>query len=236
MGAGSLFVFPDPTVFTASRGAMYRGRFATYSHYNYLRPGLIARIKRSRFETVLKLVAPYFGGCNALDFGCADGIFLPSLSRHFNSVVGIDRHPPFVETAQELVDLLHLPNVSLLCNAGISFDEVQLCLPHVEGDYSVAFLLETLEHVGECDCLYESKADFLEQLLSLLAEDGRVIISVPKMVGLEFLAKHIVQTVVGQSAESISLSNLLRASFLARIPIRWRRAGLAGTSASIISS
>ncbi|HEY1628924.1 MAG TPA: hypothetical protein VGF52_03630, partial [Tepidisphaeraceae bacterium] len=107
-----------------------------------------------------------------------------------------------------------LPNVSLICNANQSFDELREKIPQIAGGYQAAFLLETLEHVGERGRLYPSKMEFLRELFSLLNDTGAIIISVPKMVGIGFLAKHTLQTALRIPTEKISFRDFCSASFL----------------------
>src|SRR5580693_4791377 len=57
----------------------------SYSEYNYSFTGISSYIKTGHFETVLQLTKEYFHKCNVIDFGCADGIFLPSISKYFNT-------------------------------------------------------------------------------------------------------------------------------------------------------
>ena len=40
----SLFVKPDVSAFAADPKAFYYKNYLTYSHYNYLRPGLISKV------------------------------------------------------------------------------------------------------------------------------------------------------------------------------------------------
>jgi len=41
-------------------------------------------------DKALDLTKNYFGKANVIDFGCADGVLLHSLSKYFNNVVGVD--------------------------------------------------------------------------------------------------------------------------------------------------
>src|SRR2546423_331631 len=84
LGSMALFVLPPAEVFSDPSHAVHGG---LYSQYNYLRPGIIQKLKRGRFEKALQLARPYFGTGAALDFGCADGVFLPSLANYFEAVV-----------------------------------------------------------------------------------------------------------------------------------------------------
>lgn len=207
------FVRPSDKLFTDSQSGQYIGQYRTYSHYNYLRPGLVARVKRSRFEVALKLAKLWFGTCSALDVGCADGIFLPSLSRHFTSVVGIEPNEEYIGVAQKLVDAAGLSNVRLVHNSRLTFAEMARSLP--PADYGVAFILETMEHVGTPGPdMYPSKTEFLDGVFSLLRPDGHIIISVPKMVGLGFLGKYLLQMALRMPTETMSFSNLTKSAFL----------------------
>ena len=184
----------------------------TYTEYNYLKPGLASQIKSWHFETALELTKDYFHHCNVVDFGCADGAFLPSLSKHFAHVYAVDRNPGFVKTASGLVRTMGLGNVELLCNDGLSIEDVRSRLSGRE--YQVLYLLETLEHVGDNSALYPSKIRFLEEIASLISKDGVIVISVPNMIGLFFLIQRIGLASIGALREPVSLGNLLKASFL----------------------
>ncbi|MEA1998642.1 MAG: class I SAM-dependent methyltransferase [Euryarchaeota archaeon] len=81
----------------------YWKEFKTYSEYNYLRPGIASQIKRRHFEICLKLMSRWFHKANVIDFGCADGYFLPSLANYFDRVVAIDKNPDFIRVATEVV-------------------------------------------------------------------------------------------------------------------------------------
>jgi hypothetical protein len=59
----SYFVLPSPNVIDRE----YRPGHVGYSFNNYFRPGLIAKLKRRRFEKSLSLARNHFGG-RALDF------------------------------------------------------------------------------------------------------------------------------------------------------------------------
>ncbi len=188
---------------------------------------MIQKLKRRRFEKALAIARPYLGtGAAALDFGCADGVFLPSLAKYFNGVGGVDNEPGFIRAAQSLVNAMPLPNVSLVCNQNMSFETLGERLGQ---KFGVAFVLETLEHVGALPALYQSKAEFVEQLFSLLEPGGLIIASVPRMVGVRFLAKHLIQLATHAPTEKFGFGNLMRASFLgdtSRLEPRWTGAHL----------
>jgi 2-polyprenyl-3-methyl-5-hydroxy-6-metoxy-1,4-benzoquinol methylase len=158
------------------------------------------------------LASSRFGRTGVIDFGCADGILLPSLSKHFPHVLAVDNNPNYVDQSRNIVDALGLKNVSLICNADLSFAALRESVP--QADYGVAFLLETLEHVGDVRRLYQSKMDFLANIFSLLEHDGIVVISVPKMVGYGFLLKYVTQIALRLPTEKMRLRELYRSAVL----------------------
>jgi len=76
------------------------------------------------------------------------------------------------------------------------------------------FLLETLEHVGKQPDIWASKVAFLRDCFSLLGPNGRIIVTVPKMVGGILLFKNLVQRCLGRGYDAMPLRDLLRSSFL----------------------
>jgi 2-polyprenyl-3-methyl-5-hydroxy-6-metoxy-1,4-benzoquinol methylase len=184
----------------------------TYSGYNYLSPGIAARLRTQHFEWALRLTHEHFHQCNVIDFGCADGPFIPSLARYFNSVVGIDQHPSFSEIASRVVQRIGLTNATVLCNKGLTIDEMKARMP--EGAFKILFLLETLEHVGQKVDPWTSRVKFLQDLSQLITPDGLMVVSVPNMVGLSFLMQRVGLAIVGASRERISSHQILKASIL----------------------
>ncbi len=213
--------FQDPTLADTCYLKEFGAR--TYSGYNYLGPGVVARIKRRHFEVCLKLARPHFGG-RALDFGCADGVLLPSLARHFTSVVGVDIRPEFARTSQAVARNLKLTNVDVVCNQNLSFDALRERL--AGRTFEAVFLLEVLEHVGQPGREYQDRCELVREVAGLLEPGGRIIISVPKMIGLPFLLQRMGLAVCRLRREPISLRELLAAGLLGRtdrLERRWRR-------------
>lgn len=205
------FVRPPESVYGAAELEFMDGCH-TYGEYNYLRPGLVSRIKTAHFEAALELTRPFFGRCNVIDFGCADGVFLPSLARHFDRVWAVDRVPHFVEVAERVVAATGCRNVELLCNEDIDFEALKASMP--KHPFGIAFCLETVEHVGVREDLYASKIEFLRQLFALVDESGKLVISVPKMVGLPFLVQRAALALWGIWREPMTTRELLRAGLL----------------------
>lgn len=216
------FVSPPANLYSSGQ---YYGRFATYSQYNYLRPGIIARLKRRRFEVALSLAGEYLGQ-GAIDFGCADGIFLPSLSMHFSSVVGIEARPESCALAASVASALKLANTRVVCNADLSMEQLR---QEIAGGYRILFLLEVLEQVGRSPAtMYQDKITFLQDLFSLLSSGGVIIASVARMTGPLFVAKIAIQKVTGMDVERMSLREVLAAGIgrTASVEPRWQNGHL----------
>jgi 2-polyprenyl-3-methyl-5-hydroxy-6-metoxy-1,4-benzoquinol methylase len=166
----------------------YAQGHTTYASYNYLRGGLIARVKASHFEAALRMTRPWFGA-NAIDFGCADGVFLPAIARWFPKAVGIDRDPDSIDIADTAMRELELPNVRVICNK--DKDTAALAAALAPDRFEVLFTIMALEHFGEQGRLYESRVELVESMFDLLEPNGVIVASVPNMVGLPFLLQRI---------------------------------------------
>ncbi|MBN1137170.1 MAG: class I SAM-dependent methyltransferase [Anaerolineae bacterium] len=206
------FVRPLESVYLDPKANYYR-EYKTYTAYNYLRPGISSYLKTRHFDAALTLTQGYFHGCNVIDFGCADGVFIPSLSRYFNRVMAVDRNRGWLDIARELVAALGLDNVELVCNDNLTVQELGSRLTE---PYHVLFLLETLEHIGVSGELYPSKIRFLQEVARLVDHDGLLVVSVPKMVGPMFLLQRIGLRLLGSYMEPISLRDFILAAFLYR--------------------
>jgi len=212
------FVMP-PRV--GQTGEQYVQGFSTYSEYNYLAPNLSSRIKRRHFDIALEMTAGDFHRGSVLDYGCADGVFLPSLSRYFPFVAGVDAHRPFVKLAQQVVTAARLANARLLCNEGLSHGEAAAILGR---RFDIIYLLEIMEHIGDRNRMYESKIEFLKSLEPLMAPDGKLVISVPKMAGPIFLLQRLGLWGLRLEREELSWGDLFRAGLLAdtsALETRW---------------
>ena len=201
--------FTRPPYVTSEEYAPEKG-IKTYSERNYLKPGIASFLQTMHFEHALRLTKEYFHKCSVVDFGCADGPFLPSLARYFNHVVGVERRPQDVELASKVVSVAGLKNVRLICNDNLIMSDLKSKLGNMK--YHILYLLETLEHVGDKSNLWESKVNFLKELSSLIDERGIIVISVPNMVGIPFLLQRLGLFLLSANREPISKTNLVRAS------------------------
>jgi len=207
MGDRQAFVLPPREVVAVAARDAGAGSYAIRNYYGN---GPIGRMKRQRFERALRLARDRFGG-HAIDFGAADGLLLPSLARHFQRVVGVDLRPEVLDRAGRLVQALELDNVQLICNRGLSPAELR---QRIGDGYDTMFLLETLEHVGAQPDIWTSKIDFLRDCFDLLERDGRIIVSVPKMVGMSLLVKNLLQRSLQLSHDKLTFRQLLKSSIL----------------------
>lgn len=188
----------------------YNGNIVSYSDYNYLQPGIASFMKIRHFEQVLKMTQKFFNNANVIDFGCADGPFLPSLSKYFNQVFAIDISPILLNKASKLANIMNLRNVELLCNDNMTFNDVKSKTSNHK--YQILYLLETLEHVGNKSNPWESRIDFIRELFNLVDEDGIIIISVPNMIGISFLLQRLGFLILNVKRQKISLTDLIKAT------------------------
>jgi 2-polyprenyl-3-methyl-5-hydroxy-6-metoxy-1,4-benzoquinol methylase len=212
------FVRPAPGILE-SESECYIGRYRTYAHYNYLRPGPIAALKRRRFDIALSLARPFFHRTGAIDFGCADGVLLPSLARYFPRVAAIDNDPRVIPIARQVAEESHLESVDVIDSHDMPFPALRARLKsRGDREYGVMFLLETLEHVGpdlpaNAD-QYAYRVQFVQELFTCLAPPARIIVSVPRMTGLGFLTRYVTQSTLGLAHERIPVGDALRAGIL----------------------
>ena len=208
----ALFITPPSAVYQHEGTIYWKKKYMTYSEYNYLRSGTASFFKKQHFEEVLRLTKDFFHKYNVIDFGCGDGIFIYSLAKCFNSVVGVDVNLGSIEIASKLVSELNLSNVKLICNNKLTIDHIKTNM--TENNYHILYLLETLEHTGDNSALYTSKINFLKELFTLLDDGGIIVISVPKMIGISFLVQRFGLMIFDMPRDQISIINLLKTSLL----------------------
>ena len=181
----------------------------SYSEYNYLQKSFISSIKRRHFDIVLDLTSKYFYKTNVIDFGCADGIFLPTLSFYFCSVLGIERNKNSILIAQKMIDELSLKNVIIVDNEIESINKIKK--EYIKKDYGIIFLLEVLEHIGTSyQTMYEDKITFLKEIFSLVENTGIIVLSVPKMVGISFFIQSVGLSVFNLTSSEYSFKELIK--------------------------
>ncbi len=211
-------------LFITPKKITFKGRFSyrvgivdyhTYSDYNYIGNSFIQKMKRSHFEAVLNLTSNLFNKCNVIDFGCADGVFLPSISHYFKNVMAIDINENYLKIAQERSNAAKIKNVEFLCNKDIPLSVLKRKFKKI---YHIIFILEVLEHVGlHGKNQYRTKFSFLRELKDLIHSNGLIVISVPIMVGIPFLLQYFglkVFRMCRSEYQKMSFLDVMKASFL----------------------
>ena len=199
------FILPDRKIVEEAAGEAH-----SYAIKNYYGSGPIAYAKRRRFQRALNL-ARTIPAQNVIDMGTGDGVLLPTLAHNYERVVGLDVNQHHIDQSQRLAHYLKLGNVEIVCLRDLSFDELR---QRVGSNFQLMFLLGTLEHVGSQPNIWDSKMAFLRDCFSLLEQNGRIIVTVPKMVGMIMLFKNFVQRSLGRGYDAMSIRQLLRSSFL----------------------
>jgi len=186
----------------------------SYAEYNYLGSRIDRKIKKLHFNRALNLALKRGSSQTVVDFGCADGFFLPSLSRYFSEVFGIEQNSSFVHTARELKNRRNLQNTQIFCNA--IQDECDFVYSKLDKKADTLFAMEVIEHVGTSENMYRSKSKFIEDLFKLVQSSGKIIISVPVMVGIPFLVQRVAMKILGLEREKISLQQFFKCVVLKR--------------------
>ena len=182
--------------------------YDSYSEYNYLGSRLDRKVKKLHFNRALDLALKRGASQTVVDFGCADGFFLLSLSSYFSEVIGIEQNLSFVSTARELTERRKLRNTQIFCNA--TEDEQDLVYRKLEKKADTLFAMEVIEHVGTSENMYLSKSAFIQDLFKIVQPNGKIIISVPVMVGIPFLIQRAAMIILGLGSEKISLSQFFK--------------------------
>ena len=120
----------------------------------------------------------------------------------------------YLDVSVVLKDTLKLDNVEIRNNSNMSFEQLEETFQ--DREYDIAFVLETMEHVGTVDDMYGSRSEFLKGVFSLLKPGGHIVISVPRMVGPSFLIKNLIQRTMRLPTEHFSLREMFNAGVLGR--------------------
>lgn len=123
------------------------------------------------------LVEP--SGGTAVEIGCGEGYLMPTLSKHFNKVVGVDKSEKMLNSARKF---FLFPNTDYL-NDDITFPH---CTQLTKEKYNWIICLETLEHIRQWDIA-------LYNMSKMLLPGGKILLSIPVEIGFSLLAKEIVR-------------------------------------------
>jgi len=163
------------------RNAISRGHYARKQLFSS--DSLVAWSHGRRFQTAVA-IAGSFAGCRILDYGCGDGTFLALTMMQSEApaiAVGAELQRPSVEECRRRYR--EEPRLQFVMVRDLE-------TPTHRGQYDAVFCMEVLEHVVNVD-------PEVERLESLLAPEGKLVISVPVETGLPLLIKQMVRRVAG---------------------------------------
>lgn len=161
--------------------------------------GLLGAVRRVRFQRALQLARRY-GSRLAVDYGCANGVFLPALSREYHTVIGYDVDIWWRPAAERS---LVYPNVKLAW----SQDELAQRLEGRRAD--AVFCLEVIEHVAPA-----ARPGLLAHMHELLSPYGNLFLSMPIEVGPMAFAKEVYRFARGNYPAGRDIRTLAKAVFL----------------------
>lgn len=121
------------------------------------------------------LVEP--SGGMVTEIGCGEGYLIPTLSKHFDKVVGVDKSEKMLNSAKKF---FHFANVFYLIDNIAAPHHLQL----IEERYNWVICLETLEHIPQWDMA-------LNNMFRMLLPGGRILLSIPVEIGFPLLIKEI---------------------------------------------
>ncbi len=134
-----------------------------------------------RLQIILDMAKRVRNPESVLDFGMGWGVLLPSLSKIFQRVYGVDIHEPSIAIARHLIQLLDCRNVQVL--QAQSDDR----LPKF-GRRSLNCIIaaDVLEHV-------RNLSNVLSSFDEMLADDGYLIVSIPTENRIYSMAKMLLK-------------------------------------------
>ena len=139
----------------------------------------IQNLFNSLLQAALSLVPARVPDSPILDVGTAEGPFLPTLSKYFKQVVGLDINYDHIKVAQ---NIMKYP-LNKLCNVLLSIADGS-ALPFKTNSFKIVFCMETLEHVVDIPFV-------LNEISRVLTRGGVLIASVPIETGLSLLIRQI---------------------------------------------
>ncbi|MBL4657149.1 MAG: class I SAM-dependent methyltransferase [Flavobacteriales bacterium] len=140
--------------------------------YFYKYP-IMSDIYWARLAKMLRM-AQKFDGKKVLDLGCGQGVFLPSLSKHYEEVHGVDLD---LSICSRIKETLKLDNVTL--------HNENILESSLEGaEFDLILAPSVLEHFSDQDALFKS-------LTNMLKPGGHLIFSSPTETRLYELGRKI---------------------------------------------
>ena len=156
-------------------------------------PNPIARFAhRARMRRSTRLVKPYLtGSATLLDYGCGQGRFLSELAPDLDG--------------QPVTLLGYDPN------QGAQFDGYRVVADPDEiapQTVDVVTSLEVCEHLTDAEM-----QEFVDFTVKVMAPNGRLLVSVPIMMGPALLVKELSRSILLQRGTDYATANLLKAAF-----------------------
>lgn len=137
-----------------------RPSFDTRVYFNHNK--LVGDLFWRRFQKMLEMAEPSKKGV-ALDFGCGHGMFLPSLSKHYRRVIGID-----IKTHPETKKILKYYGCNNVTVAARDGGDTRF----KDNYFDVVFCADVLEHFRDLDVP-------LREIHRILKPNGRLIANSP---------------------------------------------------------
>ncbi|MBF0412326.1 MAG: class I SAM-dependent methyltransferase [Desulfamplus sp.] len=122
---------------------------------------LIRKLYWKRLEYMLNICSD-FAASNVLDLGCGQGVFLPSLSKYYENVFGLDLD---VSIAEIIKRKYHLNNITLF-KKNIFDNTFQ------DNTFDLIFAPSVLEHFYDLNLIFS-------ELKRILKKKGRLVFSSP---------------------------------------------------------
>lgn len=168
----------------------------TYSDGTYNSRNPIARFShRKRFKNSLEF-SGIKQGDKVLDYGCGDGKFLNDLPAECVRI-GYEPYMPAINSNKVTIYT--------------SLDALRQFVSK-EGKFDVIVCFEVFEHLNE-----KNQTNALQQMRSLLKDDGRIVLSVPIEIGLAPIVKNIRRRLLHPSP-LYTVKNMMKSVFAIPMP------------------
>ncbi len=137
--------------------------------------GSVNHLHWSALKYAASLIEP--AGDSVIEIGCGEGYLMPTLSKYFNKVVGVDASEKMFNSAKLNFSF---PNTTYLLGDITSPKHSELTIEK----YNWVVCLEVLEHIGRWEVA-------LNNMIALLRSEGRGLLSMPVEIGLPLLVKEV---------------------------------------------
>lgn len=172
----------------------------SYSQQTINNKSLIKKYShKKRFDVAVKLIGLQAND-SYLDFGTGDGYLLTRLANHHpkNYITGYEPVETMFSELTQTMNSLNSTTILIVNN----LDKLQ------PNSFEVVSCLEVLEHFSE-----KNQKMLIEQIKTLVSENGKMVISVPLEIGLTALLKNTIRAIVKQKHSGTSFSKVLKATF-----------------------